>query len=442
MIGLAIRFPAGRYHATPWGAHVNEAAVEWPPSPWRLLRALVSAWHRTAPYLPAEEVRGLLETLAEPPRYRLPAVASGHTRHYMPDGGHRRDVRPSQNLVFDSFLCLDPEEVLTVAWEVELSPAQIGAFRRLAAGVTYLGRAESWCDVEVVDGPVEDLETSPAVPGEVRPGQEVVRLLAPEAPLDLRALEVTTAELQGGRRKLKDPPGTRWVRYALPATARRRPWRPTPRPRRVEAHAVIWALDGRPLPLLSHVGDVVEAVRAAVGLRQDDETGPIHVLAYPSGADTESRPVRIDRVVLWAERGFSARELAIACRLGPFTAPGLSSSQVPLLLGYDRGGRAIDLLFGPARTWRSITPIVETWRRQRLHREGPVETLDPAQIVAGSLAAHGQPTSVRPAAGPVRWLEFRRGAAIGARVEFAAPVRGPVVAARQPPGFGLFVCYP
>ena len=44
MIGLSIRFPAGRFHATPWGRHVNEEAPEWPPSPWRLLRALVATW--------------------------------------------------------------------------------------------------------------------------------------------------------------------------------------------------------------------------------------------------------------------------------------------------------------------------------------------------------------------------------------------------------------
>jgi len=42
MITLAFHFPGGRYHATPWGHQVNEGLVEWPPSPWRLLRALLS----------------------------------------------------------------------------------------------------------------------------------------------------------------------------------------------------------------------------------------------------------------------------------------------------------------------------------------------------------------------------------------------------------------
>ncbi len=35
---IKLTFPAGRYHATPWGRHVNEGVAEWPPSPWRLLR--------------------------------------------------------------------------------------------------------------------------------------------------------------------------------------------------------------------------------------------------------------------------------------------------------------------------------------------------------------------------------------------------------------------
>jgi CRISPR-associated protein Csb2 len=28
---IDLYFPASRLHATPWGRHVNEGAVEWPP---------------------------------------------------------------------------------------------------------------------------------------------------------------------------------------------------------------------------------------------------------------------------------------------------------------------------------------------------------------------------------------------------------------------------
>jgi CRISPR-associated protein Csb2 len=42
MLCFELRFPGGRYHATPWGTHVNEGQIEWPPSPWRLARALLA----------------------------------------------------------------------------------------------------------------------------------------------------------------------------------------------------------------------------------------------------------------------------------------------------------------------------------------------------------------------------------------------------------------
>ena len=42
---LVLTFPWGRYHANPWGRHVNEGAVELPPSPWRLLRAVRDVAH-------------------------------------------------------------------------------------------------------------------------------------------------------------------------------------------------------------------------------------------------------------------------------------------------------------------------------------------------------------------------------------------------------------
>ena len=52
MLLIELAFPAGRYHATPWGRHVNEGVCEWPPSPYRLVRALYDAWKRKRPDWP------------------------------------------------------------------------------------------------------------------------------------------------------------------------------------------------------------------------------------------------------------------------------------------------------------------------------------------------------------------------------------------------------
>jgi CRISPR-associated protein Csb2 len=89
MFALIFRFPFGRYHGTPWGRHVNEGAVAWPPEPYRILRALIAVWHRKADKRHWSEaaLHHLIETLAASgPVYRLPHAVHTHTRHYMPQG--------------------------------------------------------------------------------------------------------------------------------------------------------------------------------------------------------------------------------------------------------------------------------------------------------------------------------------------------------------------
>src|SRR5437764_6280319 len=84
-VTLKLTFLAGRYHATPWGRHVNEASPEWPPSPWRLLRALVATWKRKLDReFTVTDVEPVLRSVAAPPQFALPPASLGHSRHFMP----------------------------------------------------------------------------------------------------------------------------------------------------------------------------------------------------------------------------------------------------------------------------------------------------------------------------------------------------------------------
>ncbi|WP_437485734.1 type I-U CRISPR-associated protein Csb2 [Sorangium sp. So ce1014] len=177
MLRLAIRFLAGSYHATPWGRHVNEGDIEWPPSPWRLCRALLATgfarlgWTAVPP-----EARSLIERLAaSPPVYHLPAASTGHTRHYMPVN------KGATAKVLDAFAFVgrDDGAVLGVTWEVEPSPAERSLFAVLAERLSYLGRAESWVAAEVTEtlpGGLSPCHASECAPG---PEYERVALLAP-----------------------------------------------------------------------------------------------------------------------------------------------------------------------------------------------------------------------------------------------------------------------
>lgn len=51
-VTISIRFRSGRAHLHPWQTHHSEGRVEWPPSHWRLLRALVAVAGRGFTSLP------------------------------------------------------------------------------------------------------------------------------------------------------------------------------------------------------------------------------------------------------------------------------------------------------------------------------------------------------------------------------------------------------
>lgn len=180
---LLLRFPGGRYHATSWGHHVNEGLVEWPPSPWRLIRALLASGFATQGWTsPPPEARALMELLAGTlPRYRLPRASLAHSRHYMPIGTLDKG-REKTTLVFDAWANVG-DGTLAVRWDCAIDESCQALFDRLVANLGYLGRSESWTEActipDSADLPpgqdaVRHVEGDP-----LRPGWEQISLVAP-----------------------------------------------------------------------------------------------------------------------------------------------------------------------------------------------------------------------------------------------------------------------
>lgn len=141
---MVLRFPGGRYHATPSGHHVNEGVVEWPPSPWRLVRALIACGYSTQHWddVPLEG-RRLVESLSSVlPEYRLPQAALGHSRHYMPTT-RIKDGREETTLVLDAFADVG-DGTLWVRWPTKVDDNAQQLFDILVEHLGYLGRSESW----------------------------------------------------------------------------------------------------------------------------------------------------------------------------------------------------------------------------------------------------------------------------------------------------------
>ena len=187
MIALRFHFPAGRYHATPWGRHVNEAAIAWPPEPLRILRALIACHHRKADRtrFADESLADLIDALAaQLPVYSLPEAVHAHTRHYMP-------APVKTTLVFDAFARFDPQEPLIVGWPgAALSGEPRAHLEHLAGRFGYLGRAESWVEAEVIDWDGKDANAQPlhdgdkAGPSAADPRPRLAPLYAPLSPGD------------------------------------------------------------------------------------------------------------------------------------------------------------------------------------------------------------------------------------------------------------------
>lgn len=148
---IHLRFPGGRYHATPWGHHVNEGQIEWPPSPWRLLRALIATGYTKLHWGDAMPPAGrrLIETLARTlPCYVLPPASGAHSRHYMPPGVLEKG-REKPTLVFDTWANVGQDKMV-IHWDCPLDPEAQELFGLLVSNLGYLGRSESWVDAQSV----------------------------------------------------------------------------------------------------------------------------------------------------------------------------------------------------------------------------------------------------------------------------------------------------
>jgi CRISPR-associated protein Csb2 len=467
-VTIAIRFPLGRYHATAWDRSVNEGAVEWPPSPWRLLRALVATWYTRWPDLPAPVLDGLLEALGVPPSYQPPPASPGHTRHYLPDSEHRKGETGRTDLTLDPFLWLDRDAELLVRWEAELTGEQREVLAKLLELMPYLGRADAVCQARLLpEGPEPDAGWWRPAAG----GTETVRLLAPTRPVQRAALELGTVEVRRRRRTM--PPESTWVTYsrAVPeAQPAARP--PGPEVSRVDAirfavvaragfragHGVLLAdelhrlvtraLDGGCPELLGHGGAATDH-RHAHWVPLADSTAPGEIL---SG------------FLVWVPAGLAAGEVAeiigLSNRLmsGQRGREGYEIKGFPptrlLLQAVGPVEQVAPELCGPARIWRSQTPYLPVRHRKR-------ESLDDFLVtdVATELSYRGAPaagvTRLDPEDGlPDRWArEFRRyrmaehlgqsRRGLGLRLEFDEPVRGPLLLGQLSHfGFGHFAPEP
>lgn len=290
MTSIELRFLANRYHGTAWGRHVNEGVAEWPPSPYRLLRAMYDAWKRKCADLSENEIRDVFAALAsKPPKFSLPKAVASHTRSYLNSNtGDNAD----KSLIFDAFVALSPEASCFVQWDVSLNKGQEQILNRLLASLNYLGRSESWVQARVTQGSAEGFLCAPALENDG--SKEIVYVACAASPVDygtkqpwFDALTYSTNRIL--KERLSGPPAMQYIPYSIDADAVTT-WLPsrvrTPRKR---LSAAVLELHGKVLPIATDTIRVAERVRGRL-MRLLEVKGPIPAMVH--GKDEAGLPLR------------------------------------------------------------------------------------------------------------------------------------------------------
>ena len=418
MLAIAFRFPGGRYHATPWGRHVNEADVEWPPSPWRIVRALAAVWHRKTQCgkHPRESLEKLLARFAESlPAYRLPSAIHSHTRHYMPV---REGSKDKNTLIFDAFARVSPDEDLIVAWpEIMLGAKEEELLDELLAGLGYLGRAESWVEARRLPQWEGDFNCLPEdmAEGENKGEQgETIALLRPLAPMTYQGLRgkwrvnagtsakpkgktktaglgsippeswieaicLETSDLQAAG--WSQPPAAQRVWYKraadalLPATLQASPRRWS---QAAPLTTVRFAIYGKPLPMLEDAVRMGELARMALMRIVEKNLGHVPTLLsghdLPPGNSHEhaffisehDHQGRIDHLLVHTPGGLDRRTVNAMKGLKRLYTRDAREWEV----WFEGAGGVKDFLgksdcmaFG--KVWRTVTPYLHPWYLKR-----------------------------------------------------------------------------
>jgi len=471
MIGLEVQFLTGRFHGNRWQNAHNEGVAEWPPSPWRLLRALVSAAYDLGV---EAQAKSLIEKLgAAPPSYQLPAARQTHTRHYMPDVDDSKHKRAK---VFDTFVVIDggtfmgsPQSVK--AWWPELSflEDERALLQHLARRVAYVGRAESWVEVDVVTDELvgafdcwpDETAVAPSTTLMALEPQETFhswlkQQSSPNAPRSL--WEVLTFEGERFRKQgWSKVPGTQLVRYVFsrpPFEANSVVPMTSSRATKRRPTVARFAIRSAVLPQLQNAIIIGERMRRGLMSQSknisgnahpvfsghfDDERVSQHAHAFILSSADFNSDGRIDTITVSAKMGFDAEDLrALQNTRRLFGRDDHFLDLVLLGVGdaADFGGstRPYSPLLCSSTAWQSVTPFVPT-RHPKVVRGRVVDDI-PSQVRRGcAQLGFPEPVSVELLDG--EWHKFRRhrrdgrgrrgpDRAYGVRLEFAEAVRGPI----------------
>jgi len=408
---IEVELLSGRYHAHLWGAaQFGMAGPEWPPSPWRLLRALASSWFCARPHPSSEDVRDrLFEALGRSgaPEIWLPRSSVHELRYYQP-------VRlgASDRVLHHDHFAVPEGGRFWFRFETALQPNQRALLGDLLGRLRYFGRSESRARLRLVDR-----DAPPASVWSVTRRDGVQQTSPTAYPRVLCTTpEFRASDLWSPRRgeetgesgypphlvdallgeRMPLPCGARWVEYAVPTAFLVHQIRPRvsapPAAPAVGVVEIRFRLNRRtPIPL-RYVVAVARAFRDAAVEAHQARSAQGETSSMLSGREVDGAVARGHQHAYYLPR---LRPGSVTLDDLVVRVPGgrLTRVEIDALLGVERiraGGPGYPITVvpevvvaaagpaTPARRWRSATPFLPPLR----HRRGRNETCVEQQAIA------------------------------------------------------------
>jgi len=196
MLAIQIKFTTGRYYARSW----SDSGAEWPPSPYRILRAVIAAWKYNLSEISEDIVRSIIQLLSsERPLFVLP------TTHVCVEGEPRKNKA-------EQYVSINSQRCVYVIWpSVCPSPQQKSILKKIVGHIHYLGRTKSWCTIDLARRISRDPNCTPA---DIKTDVNCVKdVLLPSSNVDLDDLYTVSREMRKSEPIL--PTGSKYVKYHI-----------------------------------------------------------------------------------------------------------------------------------------------------------------------------------------------------------------------------------
>ena len=142
---IKISLTLNQYHGNAWHHAHCEGLIDWPPAPWRILRAIVAGSYNVN-FSQEQQVilKQVVWKMAQvSPSYYLPPTAYLQWRSPRPQVQKDASIAPGKILYCACLLVPEDDSAIYCNYNVDCSEEEWKILQQVMQGITYLGRRES-----------------------------------------------------------------------------------------------------------------------------------------------------------------------------------------------------------------------------------------------------------------------------------------------------------